>query len=305
MTTKTAGTFALCLLAAGLTFAALAPGDVKAPDPDIGKSFRVPYTLTQTNHWLVRVKINGKGPFNFLVDSGAPALYIGTETARAAGLAKVPEGAFWTPIERFDIEGGATLRDIEGRVEDPFQLVGMNALGLPGTSIDGILGYTILARFRLELDPTRDRMTWTRLDFEPKGPPVPRGADAAKAKAKAKAGSVAEYQAMQALGPIMKLMAIFIGKQPADEVSPRGALGMLLDSKSDHVVISGLVEGSPAAEAGLRAGDELVRLNDRKVSDLASAHRAVARIRPGDRVAVTVRRGEETIDCTLTAGEGF
>ena len=52
----------------------------------------------------------------------------------------------------------------------------MNALGLPGTSIDGILGFTVLARFRIELDPTRDRMTWTRLDYEPAAPPGPRRA---------------------------------------------------------------------------------------------------------------------------------
>ena len=77
-------------------------------------------------------------------------------------------------------EGGATLHRIKARVEDPFQLVGMNALGLPGASIDGILGFTILARFRLEIDPTRDRMTWTRLDYAPADPPVPqRGAGTA------------------------------------------------------------------------------------------------------------------------------
>ena len=58
----------------------------------IGKSFQVPYRLTETNHFLVRVRINGKGPFNFLVDSGAPALYVATETAAKIGL-KPPKGA--------------------------------------------------------------------------------------------------------------------------------------------------------------------------------------------------------------------
>ena len=43
----------------------------RAPDPQIGQSFQVPYRLTDTNHFLVRARINGKGPFNFLVDSGA------------------------------------------------------------------------------------------------------------------------------------------------------------------------------------------------------------------------------------------
>ena len=44
---------------------------------------------------------------------------------------------------------------------------------LPGASIDGILGFTILARFRLEIDLTKDRMIWTRLDHDPRDPPVP------------------------------------------------------------------------------------------------------------------------------------
>ena len=146
-----------------------------AADPQIGRSFQVPYRLTETNHFLVRVRLNGKGPFNFLVDSGAPALYVATETAKKIGLKPDP-AEFWTPIDRLDLEGGARLEGVKARVEDPFQLVGMNALGLPGASIDGILGFTILARFRLEIDLTQDRMTWTRLAHEPRDPPVPKRA---------------------------------------------------------------------------------------------------------------------------------
>src|ERR1700722_17313756 len=46
--------------------------DVK---PD-AKSFEVPYRLTAVKHIVVRAKINGKGPFNFILDTGAPALFI-------------------------------------------------------------------------------------------------------------------------------------------------------------------------------------------------------------------------------------
>ena len=186
----------------------------RARDPQVGKSFQVPYRLTDTNHFLVRVRINGKGPFNFLVDSGAPALFVATETARKIGLKPADAATFWTPIDRLDIEGGARLSDVKARVEDPFQLVGMNALGLPGATIDGILGFTILGRFRLEIDLTEDRMTWTRLDYDPREPPVPR----------LKAGEEAEaplgVQAMNALGPLAKGMAFLMGKQPEERVAP-------------------------------------------------------------------------------------
>src|SRR5262249_47559125 len=89
-----------------------------ARDPQIGRSFRVPYRLTETNHFLVRVRINGKGPFNFLVDSGAPALFVATDTAKKVGLKPVKR-VFWTPIDRLDFEGGAELTGVKARVDDP------------------------------------------------------------------------------------------------------------------------------------------------------------------------------------------
>jgi membrane-associated protease RseP (regulator of RpoE activity) len=287
-----------------LTLAALGPDDPK-PDPGaaspVGASFRVPYRLTETNHYLVRVRINGKGPFNFLVDSGAPALYVGTEAAKAIGL-EAAEDDYWTAIDRLDFEGGARLTNLKARIEDPFQLVGMNALGLPGASIDGILGFTILARFRLEFDPTKDRMTWTRIDYEPREPFIPRFGRNRKGP-----GMPVEVQAMQAMGPLMKLMAVFVGKQPAEELRPQGYLGIELKpaAGAGGVAVVAVLAGSPAAAAGLKPGDELRELDGRAVKDLADVHRAAARLEPGQEVEVKIRRGEETRDITLTAAEGF
>src|SRR6516164_1093599 len=110
-------------------------GGKRNPDPEVGKSYQIPYRVTHTNHFLVRVRINGKGPFNFLVDTGAPALATTTAPERKIGLTPA-QNDFWTPVNRLDVEGGAHLTNLKARVEDPFQLVGMNALGLPGASID-------------------------------------------------------------------------------------------------------------------------------------------------------------------------
>ena len=49
----------------------------------------------------------------------------------------------------------------KGRVEDPFQLEGMNGLGLAGVELHGIIGYNVLAHYRMEIDLTRDKMIWT------------------------------------------------------------------------------------------------------------------------------------------------
>jgi hypothetical protein len=276
-------------------------------DPQIGQSFRVPYRLTDTNHFLVRVRINGKGPFNFLVDSGAPALYVATETAAKIGLKPV-RGKFWTSIDQLNLEGGAWLRGIKARVEDPFQLVGMNALGLPGASIDGILGFTILARFRLEIDPTRDFMVWTRLDHTPPDPPIPQHVEGT--------GPPAELSVMNALGSLAKGLAFFMGKQPAEERHPRGFLGLQWAETRDTasgqlgVRIVQVTADSPAAKGGIKTGDYVIRACGQSVTSLKTARAALSAIRAGNRIELALRRGDEErnareLTVTLTAGEGF
>jgi membrane-associated protease RseP (regulator of RpoE activity) len=283
-----------------LPLAALAPDDPKAKDdakdPQVGRSFRVPYKMTGTNHFLVRIRINGKGPFNFLVDTGAPALFVSTHAAKAVGLV-APKDEFWAVVDRLDFEGGPTLGGVKARVEDPFQLIGMNALGLPGHSIDGILGFTILARYRMTIDPTQDRMTWTRLDYDPKEPFIPRGAIAAKAPA--------ELEAMNLLGPLAKFAAVMIGKQEPDKLIPRGRLGIILEEMGGPARVASVLEGSPAARAGVKPGDVIAAVDGKSVGSPGEAMLAAAKVRPGAAVALKIKREGATVDVPLIAGEGF
>ena len=285
-----------------LVLLGLAPS---APDDDAtdkesppGKSFRVPYRRTNTNHYLVRIRLNGKGPFNFLVDTGAPALFIGTETAKAIHL-KPSEDSFWTPVDKVEIEGGAVLKHVKARVEDPFQLTGMNALGLPGAQIDGILGFTMLAKFRMEFDPTQDRLVWTRLDYNPREPFIPK-------PAVGKDQMPMEMQAMQAIGPAMKLMALLVGKQPEDKIVPRGSLGLELseETKGD-VRVSSVWPDSPAEKAGLKPGDRLIKLDQKSITSIKAAHEAVTRVKAGDKVPAALQRGADSIFVDITAAEGL
>jgi hypothetical protein len=280
----------------------LAPGQ----DAQIGRSFQVPYRLTDTNHFLVRVRINGKGPFNFLVDSGAPALFVATETAKKIGLKPDPHD-FWTAVDKLELEGGSELIGLKARVEDPFQLVGMNALGLPGASIDGILGFTILARFRLEIDLTKDRMIWTRLDHDPRDPPVPTHNPGKEQTAPA------GVQAMSALGPLAKGLAFLMGKQPEEERRPRGFLGLewseRVTSGQKQVWVEGVLEGLPAAHGGVHAGDQIVQIKGQVIKRLKDARTALAEVHPGDLIAIVIRRGSganaRELKLNLTAVEGL
>ncbi len=55
----------------------------------------------------------------------------------------------------------------------------------------------------------------------------------------------------------------------------------------------------------MKPGDLLVELHDQAIDDLDSAHNAIARIRPGDKVILALKRGDQTLELTLTASEGF
>ena len=138
---------------------------------------------------------------------------------------------------------------MKARVEDPFQLVGMNALGLPGTSIDGILGFTVLARFQLELDPTQDRMTWTRLDFEPEPiPPGRPGEDAGAKPAGRDEGDERARAARQVRRRADRQAAR--GRTPP----PAGSSGSSCRNRGKRVEcrVARVLAGSPAGAGGLK-----------------------------------------------------
>jgi hypothetical protein len=279
----------LCL---GLAVLGLGPplwaADIKKPEL---KSYQVPYRLTDTFHVLVRARVNGKGPFNFIIDTGAPALFVATPVAKKLGVSPDKDG--WGTFDRFEIEGGLVETKVKGQVETPFQLEGMNALGLAGAELHGIIGYSLLARYRLEFDFTRDKMTWTRLDFDP-GLPKRLG------KGGAPGG-------LDALGTILKVAGMLVGKRPLPEVSPRGFLGVELadDEGSDGVVIKAVLAKSPADLAGLKAGDRVRRFQGKRVRSIADLQRLAAKLKAGQSARFTVTRAGADQDIVLKAGEGL
>src|SRR5260370_42281492 len=50
------------------------------------ESKKVRFELVKTQHIVVDVKVNGKGAFRLIFDTGAPAMVIDNELAKAAGV---------------------------------------------------------------------------------------------------------------------------------------------------------------------------------------------------------------------------
>ncbi|MCK7524546.1 MAG: PDZ domain-containing protein [Ignavibacteriales bacterium] len=63
----------------------------------------------------------------------------------------------------------------------------------------------------------------------------------------------------------------------------------------DGYKLGGVTDGSPAAKAGLQAGDIITQFGDKKISNIYDFTYALGNYVPGDKVKVLVKRGEEEL----------
>ncbi len=270
------------------------------PTPKAEKEYAIPYRLTDTKHVLVRVKLNGKGPFNLILDTGAPSVFITKKSAERAGLETDNDG--WAAAESFELEGGLKVSGAKARVADLFQLQGMNGLGLAGVELHGVVGYNVLAKYRITYDFTTDKLKFVALDFTP--PAV---------KARGKDNS---QGSLDMLGPVMKMVARFAGITPNFDVAPRGFLGVEFADAGGTLTVKAVLKGSPADAAGLKAGDLVTGASKPRTEggakpgiddfdDLKAFGSWVGTILPGDKVDVKLRRGDKVVTVTVEFGKGL
>src|SRR5260370_9755841 len=112
-----------CLLAVCLLLAASAPLRADTLTPE---SVTVPFELLLTKHMVIRVKINGKGPYRVIFDTGAPVSLINTKTATATGL--LTKKTAQTSFSLFGPIAQTTITTLE--------IGGLKAQEVPGLSMD-------------------------------------------------------------------------------------------------------------------------------------------------------------------------
>lgn len=106
---------------------------------------------------LVDVHANGRGPFQFAIDTGTSTTAIAPELARQLGVASSPMGPGTTggaqvevrggALESFQL-GGARIDNLGVVVADFFSMLS-HAIGV---KLDGIVGYNFLRHYKVALD---------------------------------------------------------------------------------------------------------------------------------------------------------
>jgi len=74
------------------------------------------------------------------------------------------------------------------------------------------------------------------------------------------------------------------------------------DGPGDGVKLAGVTEGSPAHKGGVKAGDVVIRFDGLRVQTLSDYTETLFRHRPGDQVAVVVRRDGKELELRVTLG---
>ncbi|MBX9583579.1 MAG: aspartyl protease family protein [Gemmataceae bacterium] len=276
-----------------LALAGLLTAPLLAAEPEPNKADKaaaetvvVPFELLDSRHMAVQVKLNGKGPYRLVFDTGAPMNLINNRIAKESGVVDAktkrpgfaPFGAMPNAqtINTLEI-GPAKLEKVSTMVMDhPTVAAISEALG----PIDGIIGFPFFARYAMTVDYQKRELTL-----------VPNG-----------------YVPGDYLQGLMNKMMTASQSQDPAVLAPAAVWGLVVakDKGDDEagVVVEKVLDGGAAAAAGLKAGDRLLTVNGRWTDTVADAFRAAESVKPGKPAAVVVRRADKEVKLTVKPAKG-
>jgi hypothetical protein len=271
---------AICLLVAFL------PGIVRAQDPPAKPSV-VPFELLLTKHMAVQIKVNGKGPYRVIFDTGAPVTLLSTKIGKETGLmGKDGKGlgfSLFGPVGQGKIQtlevGNLKAEGVSALVMDHPTVNVMSSIFGP---IEGIVGFPFFARYRMTLDYQKQEMTF-----------VPNGYD--------------PPDVMQAL--MATVMGLQRTKPEPKVILPAAQWGMTLHKADDDdepgVTIQEVFADTAAAQAGLKKGDRLLSLDGRWTDTVADSFVAAGHVKPGTAAGVVIRRDGKEIELSVKPRAGL
>jgi membrane-associated protease RseP (regulator of RpoE activity) len=277
------------VLSAGLARA----DDKPAAKEEAPKPQAVKFDLVTSGHFIVKAKINGHGPYNLIFDTGAPTSLITPKVAKEAGLTKDATDKPLIPL--FGMGGQVKIKD--------FQVGDVKAEGVSAMimnhptveafseafkekygSIEGIVGFPFFARYKMTVDYKNQEMTFVPSGYKP--------------------GDVMQDLMQTVMGSFGS------GGKPQPKVAaPAGLWGLeLAKGKSDDgagVDVKAVLDGGPAAAAGLKTGDRILTIDGRWTDSLADAYQATSFVKPGTPAVVVVKRDGKEVKLTVSPKTGL
>ena len=248
------------------------------------KPVTVPFELFKTKHIAINIKVNGKGPYRMVFDTGAPVVLINNKMATETGLIDPKKKPLFAP---FGAAGPAKIKTLEvgdTKIENvPATVMDhpyIDAMSQAFGPVYGIVGFPFFARYKMTIDYQAQTLTLVPNGFEP--------TDANE-----------QIVAMLLAG----------GDKAPKVISPAGQWGFAVDKpasdKDAGVVVKSVIKDSPAAAGGLMAGDRLLTLDDRWTDTIIDTYLAASLAKPGTEVKLKVKRDGKDVELTVKPTSGL
>lgn len=263
-----------CYLLSLLLLPPQAPANAPAP-------VTVPFEIIASKHMAVNIKVNGKGPYRVIFDTGAPITLLTGKVAQEAGIVKKKAGALFFGMQgmhkvpEFEL-GGLKARNVQVVVMDHPTVKAISEVVGP---IEGIVGFPFFAKFQTAINYKDKTLTMTPTNYEP--------GDVMNSLMTGMMGGAKERKVT--LSPTT-LWGLTVGKESSDE--------------EDGVEVVHVFRGGVAEQAGLKTGDRILTLDHAWTDSVEDLYRAATWVKPGRAVKLKVRREgqEKVLDVTPPAG---
>ena len=253
------------------------------------KPIVVPIELLPSRHFVVQVMLDGKGPYRFILDTGAPLTIINSKTAKEAGLTKKASGggllgAFggMNQVEVPTMELGKVKCEKTNAVvmDHPTVQAISDAFKKESGPIEGLIGFPFFARYSMTVDYQKKELTFTPNGYKP-----------------------GDYMA-----DMMTSLTNIEERNKPRVVKPTGVWGLDVtkdkDDEKDGVTVKAVYADGPAAKAGVKAGDRLLTVDGRWTDSVGDAAIATSLVKVGKAVPVVVLRDGKETKLTVTPAVG-
>lgn len=253
----------------------------------LAKPIVVPFETLKSGHMAVKIKVNGKGPYRVIFDTGAPMNLLNNELAKEAGLL---EG-----VEKSTLPFVGTIAEVKVKelqvgntktVDQPAIVMDHPLVELMSKKLGplyGIVGYPFFARYRTTIDYQTETLTL-----------VPNG-----------------HKPTNVMGSMQSMMMQLMmgGDQTAKLLSPAAQWGLKAAKKADDeeagVDIKTVLSDSAAAEAGLKTGDRLLTVDGRWTDSLADLFDIASHLKPGATIPLGIKREGAAMELKIKLRTGL